>query len=531
MNLNHIKELIQTGEGLKTEFKLSITKSIAKEISAFANTKGGKIIVGINDDKQIKGIDYNDKNKRKLTNILRNNIEPSLPITMDYEHNILVINIPEADNKPCSANGKFYTRIGSISQRLPRDELLSIFQQENQIRFDERINKKFDIKADFSEKAFKLYLEKSKFSTDMSRQHLLENLYLKTGNKLNNAGVLFFCKDIRKFFLNATVVCVLYKGSSEVDILDRKEFSGDLLSNYHHTLNYIYSKLNTEYIIKKERTERLELPEAALREVMINAIVHRNYFSNAHIQVDIFHNRVEISNPGTLLFNKKYLGKKSVPRNPLLMDLLLRADYVEKIGSGIRRIKQAMANYDLNIEIDADEFFTVTFFRKEQIRSKFKTNPKQIQSKSDGNRTEIGRKSDATERRKWILQKLKREGKIKRIDIQNKFDIVKDTAHRDLKTLVENKKIVKKGTGRNVWYELSVKPKVEENRVTFDTLNDTQTEIIKIIKKKPEITYSELAKKVGKSRRTIIRNMKMLKQKGLVKRIGADKNGYWKVME
>ncbi|MCF7740578.1 MAG: putative DNA binding domain-containing protein [Candidatus Marinimicrobia bacterium] len=372
MRIDQYLKIVQTGQGLKAEFKEGLSPSIAKDIVAFANQKGGRILVGISDEGSITGYKYKDR--AKLNDML-NSIKPNIDnITTEYQHFVLVINIPEGKNKPYSTNNEFYLRIGSTSQRVNREDI----RKKSQPLFGERHNNKFSIEDDLSEEALNNFLERSNLSTEIPRERLFRNLSLKDNESLNNAGVLFFCKDVRRFFLNATVVCVLYKGSSEVDILDKKEFTGDFLSNYHNTLNYLYNKLNTEYIIKKERTERLELPEEALREVLINAMVHRDYFSTAHVQVDIYHNRVEISNPGNLLFDKKYLGKKSVPRNPIMMDLLLRADYVERIGSGIKRIEQAMDSYNLDFDIDADEFFVVTLNRKEQI-----------ERKSDENQTEI----------------------------------------------------------------------------------------------------------------------------------------------
>lgn len=189
-----------------------------------------------------------------------------------------------------------------------------------------------------------------------------------TGRHINNAGVLFFCNKATKFFTNASIVCVLYKGTERVDILDKKEFNADLISNFNDTHDYIVSKLNTNYIIKgKERINKLELPEEALREAIINAMVHRNYFSQGHIQIDIFLDRVEISNPGNLLFDKRELGKVSIPRNPIIMDLMHRTNYVEKIGSGINRIKKLIREYGLevNFEVDSD-WFRIIFYRKLQ---------------------------------------------------------------------------------------------------------------------------------------------------------------------
>jgi len=247
----------------------------------------------------------------------------------------------------------------------------------------------------------------------------------------------FFTKDIKKFFLNATVVCVLYKGTSNVNILDRKEYHNDFLTNYENAIMYLMDKLNTEYIIKKEREERLELPEEALREAVINAMVHRDYYHESHVQIDIYHNRVEISNYGKLLFDKKYLGTKSSPRNPLLMDLLLRAGYVEKVGSGIKRIKHAMKNYNLDYDIDADEFFTLTLFRKEKFSGD--NVPKNVPKK---------------ERQKFIIQKIKNRAKVTKRSLASEFNVSPKTIQRDLNELKKNKKIRYIGSKKGGHWEI-----------------------------------------------------------------------------
>ncbi len=118
-------------------------------------------------------------------------------------------------------------------------------------------------------------------------------------------------------------------------------------------------------MIFEERKEQLELPEEALREAIINAIVHRDYFSTGHIQIDIFLDRIEISNPGGLVkgLAEKDFGKVSLPRNPLIMDLMLRINKVEKIGSGIGRIKDSMKLFGLGVKFESTGFFTVVLRR------------------------------------------------------------------------------------------------------------------------------------------------------------------------
>ena len=183
--------------------------------------------------------------------------------------------------------------------------------------------------------------------------------------------------------MNAVVICALFKGSEKVEIIDSKEYSGDFVSNFNAAYDYLLSKLNTNFIIKgKERTSRLEMPEEALREALINAMVHRDYFSPGHVQIDIFIDRVEISNPGRLLFDKEELGTVSIPRNPLIMDLAFRIDLVERVGSGIRRIRELCAEYGLRVDFNSGDVFRVVFHREKVTKKVTKTTQKTTQKSS-----------------------------------------------------------------------------------------------------------------------------------------------------
>jgi len=130
---------------------------------------------------------------------------------------------------------------------------------------------------------------------------------------------------------------------------------------------YLHSHLNTEYIIGSTREQKLELPEQALREALINALAHRDYRSTASVQIYIFSDRIEIVNPGGLVGGLvlKDLGKRSAPRNPLLFGILYRMKLVEHVGSGIKRITEALADDDLQppvLDID-DNWFSISFIK------------------------------------------------------------------------------------------------------------------------------------------------------------------------
>lgn len=134
---------------------------------------------------------------------------------------------------------------------------------------------------------------------------------------------------------------------------DRKDFNEDVLSNIDQAMIFLKRHLPVRYEITgaPRRREVLEIPEGALREAVINAVAHRDYFERgANVMVEIFDDRIEISNPGGLVKGLKPedFGKKSILRNPNIASLLHRADYIEKMGTGIARMRRLMREAKLS---------------------------------------------------------------------------------------------------------------------------------------------------------------------------------------
>jgi len=415
-----IKDLIKTGEGYNLEFKEKIGSNLDKEICAFANANGGKIILGVEDSGEVIGFKLSNSDTSKIQSIARN-MDPSFKVDIEIIENMIVINVIEGKNKPYSIGGKFYLRIGANSQQMQRDEIREFFQKEGLVLFDEKPNPKFDLDKDFNHYKFKKFLNLAKITDNQDHKNTLKNLSLIEDEKLKNAGVLFFCHRITKFFMQGEISCVLYQGKTKTNILDKKGFDADILSNYENAYNFILSKLNTNYIIGREREEKLELPEDAIREALINAFVHRDYFSNGHIQIDIFSDRVEISNPGGLVsgLSKEDFGKRSLPRNPLLMGLMLRANKVEKVGSGIQRIKDAMKKFGLKVKFENTKFFTVIFERKE-----IKNVPENVPE-------------NVPDRLKMIRDFMSKNNKIKISELAKRLSVNEKTIKRDIEKLKE----------------------------------------------------------------------------------------------
>ncbi len=362
MNKQEVLDLIKTGEGYTLEFKESLNnKEIGKSICAFANSDGGKIILGITDKGEIKGISKSNRLDSEIQTIARN-IDPSLIISFELIDNIGVIYVSVGKDKPYSVGGSFYIRQGSNSQKLNRNEIIDFLQNVNKVSFEKQTSE-FNLK-DIDTYKFNNFLKKASISKNLPTIQILKNLNLLTNNIPNNACALLFSIKITKFFLNADISCVLYQGDTKAVMLDKKVFEADFISNFENALLFILRNTRTKAdIINLVRVETPEIPEDALREAIINAMVHRNYFVQGRILIEVYSDRVEILNPGRLLFSSKDFGKISVLRNPILADCVLRINLIEKIGSGIKRIKKLVPDVKFNIDTD---WFSVIFKRKEK---------------------------------------------------------------------------------------------------------------------------------------------------------------------
>ena len=368
MNKKELEFIIQNGEGIKTEFKESFdSKNIAKEIVALANSEGGKIFIGISDLGEIKGVKATNKLKSEIQDIARN-CDPPITITIKEASTVLIINIEEGINKPYRCSAGFFLRQGANSQKLSTEEIRGFFNKERKILFDEATNTQFSFQNGFDKKKLDNFLSFAKISRVIPERDILKNIGILADNgKFKNAGVLFFCKNVSQFIPQAVVACVLYKGKDKTYIIDKKDFDEDILSNYENSMKFLYTNLKIIYRIEGSgpRKEVFEVPKESLKECLINALAHRDYLEKgARVQIDIFDDRIEISNPGGLIIKEEEFGKRSLSRNPLLFSLMQKADLVEQVGSGINRIMEAMKKAGLKAPVfEFGKFFAVTLFR------------------------------------------------------------------------------------------------------------------------------------------------------------------------
>jgi len=251
----------------------------------------------------------------------------------------------------------------------------AFFQQSDRIYFDEGLCPDFDIANDLDTVYFEEFRAASKLSGAVRAKQIIANLKLTdTKGVFKNGSVLFFAKAPEAFFEKAVIRCVAFKGMTKTQIIDDKVYGGPLMQQYEQAMHWLNSKLDVRYVIEGSgpRQELWEIPEIAFKEALINALAHRDYYDKgARITIELFDDRVEVSNPGGLVgaIDPAEFGFKSHSRNPLIFGLFERIQMVEQIGSGISRIREAMEKAGLpNPLFKTEGMFTLVL--KRPIHSK-----------------------------------------------------------------------------------------------------------------------------------------------------------------
>jgi ATP-dependent DNA helicase RecG len=442
-----LKIVCAEGEGQKVEFKAK-PSSLANEMVAFANASGGSIFLGIADDGQIVGVGVSNRLRSQIQDIA-NNCDPRVPIRMVSHGRVIEIVVPEGIDKPYRCNEGFFLRIGPNSQQLTRDEILRFAIRSNKVRFDEQ----FETGAEDSENSLdheKIghFLLKRGLPEKTKASDLLINIGLAQWQQsrllLTRAVLLFFGRDPQRYFPEAYVTCALYADETRARVLDRLDSKGTLEEQVRGTVGFIRRNLRVSYRIEKAgpREEIPEIPEAVYREAILNALTHRDYFSDTtHVYVHMHPGRLEISNPGGLPegLSLEELGTRAVPRNRLIADMFYRMGYVERLGSGIYRMRSAMAA----VHLPAPRFMpTMNAFRVELYSSFMTTGLSKVES----------------EICQWLSHKERATIK----EFLEAFSLAKATMHRRLAKLMKDGWVKVHGSGRGTFYTIDYGQELSE---------------------------------------------------------------------
>lgn len=365
-NVN-VKLLVMEGESLTVEFKGKYTSKIDEDIVAFANTKGGAILLGVGDDKTVVGERLTNELKGRINSLARN-CKPDIPVNIMQVGDAVVIEVPEGTEKPYYCGSSYFRRLNGNTQKMNHEEIKAMFSENDTVPFEEKTVNGFT-NNDISREKIRAFTKEAKINTGrISAIDFLKSLKVADDAKIKNAGILFFAKDAQRHIPQAQMTLIAFKGTKKLHIFDRLDVRNDLLTQFNEAIFFLKKHLNIRSEIKGiNREDIYEIPIEALREAVVNAIMHRDYgVRGTSLTIEVFDDRVEITNPGGLPkgFSKKSFGRVSVRRNELIADLFYRLDKVERLGMGVPQMKAAMALAGLKEPVfEMDGFFRAVFFR------------------------------------------------------------------------------------------------------------------------------------------------------------------------
>lgn len=425
--LNKVGDTVKMREKNDLEFKLDVSNTFLKTVSAYSNYGTGTIIFGVDDHGNAVGINNIQDTCLVIENKINDSLDP-LPqysIDIDTKRKTITLTVYEGIHKPYFYKNKAYRRSDSSTVEVSRVEL-------NRLTL-EGLNQNYEDMHAFNQNLDFKYLEKKLIETlniNGINKDILKTLDLYSDSDgYNRAAELL--ADKNKY----PGIDIVVFGETIDEIRDRQTFEGiSLIAQYDDALD-LYKKYYQYELIEGSVRKRIEkIPEKAFREAVINAIVHRVWDINAHVKISMHPDRIEIYSPGSLLTGiskEEYLnGQVSMFRNPKLGSVFFRIRYIEKFGTGISRIKNA--------------------YVESLIKPEFKFFENSISVVLPLVKTTL---NDLDEDEAKVLDILKGKN-LTRIQIEQMTMFSKDKSIRLLNKLIEKNIIMKKGQGRGTRYQM-----------------------------------------------------------------------------
>ena len=452
--MKELKKLISQGESETLEFKKSVAdwKTIVRTVAAFSNSRGGKIIIGVSDSGKLSGVKSGRNTVENLTNQILQNTDPKAHPRISAEKisgkNIIVIAVKESSDHLVLAFGRPFKRVGKSTVKMSRDEYenLILEKHKDKLRFGKQICKGAFIKDIDKEKLIWFVREAKKqrglnISEDALPIDVLMQLKLVQDGKLVNAALLLFGRKPK--FIQSEVKCIRFDGNKPVKpYIDFQTIVGNVFDLVDKTESFILSNIKKAIWLvpgQIQREEKHEYPLSAIREAIVNAIVHRDYLSASKVQIRIFNDYIEVWNPGKLpegwTIEKLKQKHESIPMNPFLFKHFFWVKYVENVGGGTLDMINECKNWGIpEPEFEDTGTAIVVTFRKSIFTPEILL--------------EIG----LNERQIKAADFIKQHGKITTKDYCDFLKVARDTANKDLKGLLGKNIIKKKGVGPQTHY-------------------------------------------------------------------------------
>ena len=429
-------------ENEQTEFKREYTDNILKTVIAFANTEGGKIFVGVNDDGTPVGIKNIDDCYTRITNAVRDNISPDVAMFTKYAVNekerIIEITVSEGTNKPYFLKSKgmrpegVYVRHGASSAPASIDKIRQMIKLSEKESFEE--GRALNQELHFTEAKEEFALKKVEFG---------EEKYASLGIVNHEDGLYTNLAELLSDECEHTIKAAIFEGNDKKLFKDRKEFTGSLFKQLRTCYEFLELCNHTAAsFVGLDRIDKEDYPAAALREALLNAIVHRDYSFSGSIIISIYDDKIEFVSLGGLvggLSKEDILRGVSQTRNKNLANVFYRLKHIEAYGTGIRRIFDLYADDNVKPDIIVtDNTFTMV------LPNRNINIDKQAKVISE----------PATKQEQIIIDYIKSNGSINDKKLQTLLDVKKSRAYIIVKSMKEKNIIFASGRGNDKKYYL-----------------------------------------------------------------------------
>ena len=356
MNERRFWQLLANGESESVEFKASFNKEVIETLTAFVNTKGGSVIIGVKNNDELQGVQLGKETLQQWINQIKLKTSPSIvpdiaTITIKKK-TMVILTIIEYPVKPISCKGKYFKRIQNSNHQMSINEISNLHLQTYHSSWDHYNDTRHTLE-DISLDKVNRFIE---LANKVRPYPIIDDpmTVLKKFELLHNEQITHGCYLL--FTAGDSLLSTIEIGrfASETVIKDSLTIRTDLISEVETILEFIRKHMGRAYIISgnAQREERWEYPLEALREIVVNMIVHRDYMNSNDSVIKFFDDRIEFFNPGKLpngLTVEQLIrgGYSPSIRNKQIASVFKEAGIIEKYGSGIRRVLEAFKEYDL----------------------------------------------------------------------------------------------------------------------------------------------------------------------------------------
>ena len=467
-----------SGESKNVEYKVTLpdkSEKYMKSIVAFANTQGGKLIIGVDDEShQIIGIESGVlfQMMDTIANAVSDSCTPQIipdiePLTVNGK-TVIIVSVEAGKNRPyyLKARGKengTYIRVAGTSRQAFPEKIKELEMEGARISWDELTCVGYPITKEATEKLCKdiEYFRKKAGMIEHSvkvEQLINWKIIKKSEGQLlaTNAYVLL----TSDYFPYSKTQCAVFKGTDRTVFLDKREFTGPLYVQTEKAVDFVLRNIRLEATIDGLiRKEKYELPLEAIREIIINAHCHRNFLDESCVQVAIYDDRLEVTSPGGLyngLTYEEIMQGHSKIRNKGIANIFGQMGLVEAWGSGIKRIFNGAKSYGLP-KPRIQEFDNM--FRVELFRNLLSTKKGENIGENIGETLEKQRRIEINATQRRIIELLIEDDKLSATKLAGKIGISSRSIETNIKKLKNDEILVRHGSPRRGYWEIKFIPK------------------------------------------------------------------------